>query len=82
MSVTDEDTPDTALAVIEQKIREVVAHTLATAEEHAITPIAAALEGGRAYLAQATGAPDEALDELFAGTPAIADRLDRKNDLS
>lgn len=82
VSVTDDDTPDTALAVIEQKIQEVVAHTLATAEEHAITPIAAALEDGRAYLAQATGAPDEALDELFAGTPAIADRLDRKNDLS
>ena len=32
VSVTDEDTPDTALAMIEQKIREVVAHTLAIAE--------------------------------------------------
>jgi Glutamate/Leucine/Phenylalanine/Valine dehydrogenase/Recombinase zinc beta ribbon domain len=82
VSVTDEDTPDTALAAIEQKIREAVAHTLATAEEHAITPIAAALEGGRAYLAQATGPPDEALDELFPGTPPIADQLDRRNDLS
>jgi glutamate dehydrogenase (NAD(P)+) len=82
VSVTDKDTPDTALAVIEQKIREVVAHTLETADERAITPIAAALQDGRAYVAQATDAPDEALDELFAGMPAIADRRDRSNDLA
>lgn len=67
VSVTDTDTPDTALTVIEQKIRDVVAHTLTTADEHAITPAAAALQNARAYLAQATDAPDEALDELFAG---------------
>jgi glutamate dehydrogenase (NAD(P)+) len=72
VSVTDEDTPNTALALIEQKIRETTAKTLATADEHAITPLAAALRDGRAYFAQATGAPDEALDELFAVTPAIA----------
>jgi glutamate dehydrogenase/leucine dehydrogenase len=82
VSVTDKDTPDTALVVIEQKIREVVAHALASAEERTITPIAAALEVGRAYFAQATGARDEAVDELFAVTPAIADRLDRAKDLS
>jgi glutamate dehydrogenase/leucine dehydrogenase len=81
-TVTDKETPETALALIEQKIREVVAHTLTTADEHAITPIAAALQDGRAYLAEATDAPDEALDELFAGTPAIADRRDRSNDLA
>lgn len=81
VSVTDKDTPDTALALIEEKIREVAAHTLATADEHGITPLAAALQDGRAYFAQATGAPDEALDELFAGTHAIARRLDRSNDL-
>jgi glutamate dehydrogenase (NAD(P)+) len=72
VSVTDEDAPDTALAVIEEKIREAAAQTLATADEHAITPLAAALRDGRAYFAQVTGAPDEALDELFAVTPAIA----------
>jgi len=72
VSVTNQDTPDTALAVIEQKIRDAVAKTLATADEHAITPLAAALHDGRAYFAQATGAPDEALDQLFAVTPAIA----------
>lgn len=74
VSVSDSDTPESALAVIEQKIRAVVAHTLAIAEEHGITPIAAALGRGRAYLAQATDAPDDALRELFAGMPAIADR--------
>ena len=72
VSVTDEDTPYTALAVIEQKIRAATAKTLATADEHGITPLAAALREGRAYFAQATGAPDAALDELFAVTPAIA----------
>jgi glutamate dehydrogenase (NAD(P)+) len=81
VSVTDEGTTDTALAVIEEKIREVTGHTLATADEHAITPTAAALQDGRAYFAQATDAPDEALDELFADTSAIADQLDRSDDL-
>jgi glutamate dehydrogenase (NAD(P)+) len=65
-SVTGQDTPDTALAVIERKIREVVEATLATAQERAITPIAAALAAGRTFLAEATEAPDEALDELFS----------------
>jgi glutamate dehydrogenase/leucine dehydrogenase len=72
VSVADQDTPDTALAVIEQKVREATTKTLATADEHAITPLAAALRDGRAYFAQATGAPDEAVDELFSVTPAIA----------
>jgi glutamate dehydrogenase (NAD(P)+) len=72
VSVTDEDTPEMALAVIEERIREAAAQTLARADEHATTPLAAALRDGRAYFAQATGAPDEALDELFAVTPAIA----------
>jgi glutamate dehydrogenase (NAD(P)+) len=65
VSVTDDDAPDTALAVIEGKIRDAVAQTLATADEHGITPLAAALRHGRAYFAEATGAPDEVLDELF-----------------
>jgi glutamate dehydrogenase (NAD(P)+) len=74
VSVTAKDTPGTALAVIEQKIREVVAHTLSTADEHAITPVAAALQDGRAFFAQATDVSNEALDELFAGSLPIADR--------
>lgn len=80
VSVSDDDTPDTALAVIEQKIRDLVAHTLATADEHAITPIGAALRSARAFLARETGAPDEELAELFAPTAGIADRSDRSND--
>jgi glutamate dehydrogenase (NAD(P)+) len=71
-SVSDQTTPDGVLEVIEQRIREATAKTLATADEHGITPLAAALGDGRAYFAEATGAPDEALDELFAVTSAIA----------
>ena len=66
VSVSNDDAPDTALAVIEGKIRGAVAQTLATADEHGLTPLAAALHTGRAYLAEATGAPDAELDELFA----------------
>jgi glutamate dehydrogenase/leucine dehydrogenase len=65
VSVSNEDAPETALAVIEEKIRAAVAETLATADEYGLTPLAAALRGGRAYLAEATGAPDVELDELF-----------------
>jgi glutamate dehydrogenase (NAD(P)+) len=71
VSVTDNDTPDAALALIEGKIREVVASTLTTADQHGITPIAAALRDGRAFVAQATEASDDELDELFAGASAI-----------
>jgi glutamate dehydrogenase (NAD(P)+) len=66
VSVSEDDPPDTALAVIEEKIRGAVAKTLATADEHGLTPLAAALRGGRAFLAQATSAPDAELDELFS----------------
>jgi glutamate dehydrogenase/leucine dehydrogenase len=72
LSVTDQDTPETALAVIEKKIHDSVARTLAAADERAITPIAAALQEGRAYVAQATDASDEALEELFAEPGASA----------
>jgi glutamate dehydrogenase (NAD(P)+) len=72
VSVTDEATPDMVLALIEGKIREATAKTLATADQHAVSPLAAALRAGRAYFAQATGAPDQALDELFTATPAVA----------
>ncbi len=72
VSVTHEDSTDTALAVIERRIREATVRTLATADEHAITPLAAALRDGRAYFAQTTGASEKALDELFTVTPAIA----------
>jgi glutamate dehydrogenase (NAD(P)+) len=72
VSVTDDDTPETALDVIEQKIREATTKTLTTADEHAITPLAAALHSGREYFAQATGAPESALDELFPVTPPSA----------
>lgn len=68
VSVNADDKPEAALAKIEATIRDATVRTLATAEEHALTPLAAALRDGRNYLARATDAPGEALDELF-GTP-------------
>jgi hypothetical protein len=47
-------------------MRAAVARTLATAEELAMTPFAAASRDARDYLAGTTGAPREVLDELVA----------------
>ena len=66
VSVEETDTPPAALAKIEGVVRAAVARTLATADERGIPPFAAALGEGRAYLGQATRAPRELLDELFA----------------
>jgi glutamate dehydrogenase (NAD(P)+) len=66
VSVGDVDSPATALAAIEEVVRTAVAKTLAMSDEHGITPFAAALREGRGYVAQATQAPSELLDELFA----------------
>jgi glutamate dehydrogenase (NAD(P)+) len=65
VTVNAADDPEAALAKIEATIREATARTLAAAEEHSLTPFAAALRDGRDYLAQATDAPRETLDELF-----------------
>ncbi len=66
VSVGDAASPPEALAAIEGVVRAAVAKTLATADEHGRPPFAAALRDGREYLGQATGAPRELLDELFA----------------
>jgi glutamate dehydrogenase (NAD(P)+) len=60
------DSPAEALAAIEGIVRESVGRTLTTSHELSITPFAAAVRDARDYLSQATGAPPEALDELFA----------------
>jgi glutamate dehydrogenase (NAD(P)+) len=65
VTVKPDDEPEAALAKIEATIRDATARTLATADEHSLTPFAAALRDARDYFAQATGAPREALDELF-----------------
>src|SRR4051794_17795958 len=57
--------PPEAIAQIEALIREVVEGTLAAADEHDITPLAAAFRAGREFLAE-SGAGDELLDEIFA----------------
>src|SRR5262245_33042209 len=63
--VASDSQPERALAVIEENVGEVVARTLTTASEHGITPFESALRDARDYLAQATGAPDELLEELI-----------------
>jgi glutamate dehydrogenase (NAD(P)+) len=65
VTVNADDSPEAALAKIEAAIHDATARTLATAEEQSLTPFAAALRAGREYLAQATDAPREMLDELF-----------------
>ena len=64
-SVAQDGTPVEALARIEALIREAVSRTLAAADEHGVTPLAAALRAGRDFLAE-SGADEELLDELFA----------------
>jgi glutamate dehydrogenase (NAD(P)+) len=64
-SVGEHDSPPEALARIEALIQEGVARTLASADEHGITPLAAAFRAGRAFLAE-SGADENLLDELFA----------------
>lgn len=63
-SVLHIDSPPEALAYIEALIREGVARTLTAADEHGITPLAAAWRSGREFLAE-SGADDALLDELF-----------------
>jgi glutamate dehydrogenase (NAD(P)+) len=63
--VAEDDTPPEALAKIEALIRDGVARTLGAADEHDVTPVAAALRAGREFLAEA-GGDDNLLDELFA----------------
>jgi glutamate dehydrogenase (NAD(P)+) len=63
--VAEDDSPPEALARIEALIQEGVSRTLIGADEHGLTPLAAALRAGREFLAE-SGADDDLLDELFA----------------
>jgi glutamate dehydrogenase (NAD(P)+) len=68
--VQPDDEPKAALAAIEAAVREAVARALRTSDELGITPSAAALQEAHDYLAEATGATAEVLDEL--GVIAVA----------
>jgi glutamate dehydrogenase (NAD(P)+) len=68
-SVKQAESPAAALETIERLVREAVERILATAAEAGTTPMRAALDQGRAYLAETTTAPPELLDEVF-GAPA------------
>jgi hypothetical protein len=65
MSVAHDDAPSPALVAIEAAVREAVATTLATSDVLGITPLEAAFREARDFLAEATGAPRDAVDELI-----------------
>ena len=64
VSVDPNDKPETALDKIEAVVREAVLAVLAKSDSLEVTPLEAALRQGRDYLAGATGASDDVLDEL------------------
>ena len=64
-AVGEDDSPPEALAQIEALIQQGVARTLVAADEHGVTPLAAALRAGREFLVE-SGADDDLLHELFA----------------
>jgi glutamate dehydrogenase/leucine dehydrogenase len=68
-SVDADDEPEAALATIERAVHEAVSSLLAAADERRVTPLGAALQQARDYLAEETSAPRDVLDELFRGTP-------------
>ena len=65
ITVDQDAEPAAALAAIEAAVREPVARALTNSETLGIPPYAAALRDARDYLARATIAADQALDELF-----------------
>jgi glutamate dehydrogenase/leucine dehydrogenase len=65
-SVHQDADPAAAVATIGRLVRDSVARILARADAEGMTPTAAALAESRAYLAEETGAGEDALDELFA----------------
>jgi glutamate dehydrogenase (NAD(P)+) len=68
-SVAQADGPAAALETIERLVRAAVERILATAARTGTTPMRAALDEARAYLAVTTAAPADLLDEVF-GAPA------------
>jgi glutamate dehydrogenase (NAD(P)+) len=63
-TVGSDEEPTTALDTIEAIVRAAVLRVLVSADELAITPLAAAFREARAYLIEATEAPSAVLDEL------------------
>jgi glutamate dehydrogenase (NAD(P)+) len=64
-TVSQDEDPTAALAVIEAAVREAVARALTASEGLGITPSAAAFREARDYLAQTTSPAPGVLDELF-----------------
>jgi glutamate dehydrogenase (NAD(P)+) len=67
-SVAQDEDPAAALETIERLVREAVARLLATSVRAGTTPMRAALDDARAYLAETTSASAELLDELFGAS--------------
>lgn len=67
-SVAQDEEPAVALETIERLVHEAVERVLATAARAAATPMRAALDGARDFLAENTPASKDLLDELF-GAP-------------
>jgi glutamate dehydrogenase (NAD(P)+) len=65
-TVGSDEQPTAALETIEAIVRAAALRVLTAADDLGITPLAAAFREARAYLAEATGAPDPVLDELFS----------------
>jgi glutamate dehydrogenase (NAD(P)+) len=68
-SVGDDEDTGAALETIERLVREAVTRVLASAARTGVTPMQAALDDAREYLAETTAAEPHLLDELF-GAPA------------
>jgi glutamate dehydrogenase (NAD(P)+) len=68
-SVAQDEDPAVALETIERLVREAVERILAMSAAPGATPMRAALQDARGYLAETTAAPPDLLDELF-GPPA------------
>jgi glutamate dehydrogenase (NAD(P)+) len=64
-SVAEDENPAAALVTIERLVREAVERLLATSARTGTTPMRAALNDARDYVAETTSASSELLDELF-----------------
>lgn len=67
-SVAQDEEPAVALERIERLVHEAVERILANAAANHVTPMRAALDDGRAFLAETTEADSSLLDELFGAS--------------
>lgn len=67
-SVAQDEDPAAALETIERLVREAVERLLATSARTGTTPMRAALDDARDYIAETTSASPELLDELFGAS--------------